>query len=338
MSTLMITDYNGRLSLENDEIVMLSEVPNTKISLGTIDSIFLFSNAQMTTQLVKKLMRLKISVHLFSHHGRYIGQIQSGFENQYDKQLKQILAITNDNYSLKLAKIITSAKIQNQISLLKNWDEQAILTEKDYQIMQEALSNLNHASNIIEVMGYEGAAASIYFTNLSYLVPNEFRFQKRTKNPPRDPVNALISFGYSIIYAHMIGQLNAAGLNPGVAVMHRNKRRHATLASDLMEEWRAIIVDDLVMELLDHNKITIDMFETDFDDENQTTIQLTKEGKQIFFEELDARMNMSNQYLPNDNHRYGFLYAVQKQIEKLIKSFYEVDPEIYTPVSEWEDE
>ena len=99
-------------------------------------------------------------------------------------------------------------------------------------------------------MGYEGAAARIYFSTLGKLIDSEFIFSGRNKRPPLDPFNSMISLGYSIILNEIYGKLEGKGLNPYFGILHKDREKHPTLASDMMEEWRAVLIDTLVMGML----------------------------------------------------------------------------------------
>ena len=99
-------------------------------------------------------------------------------------------------------------------------------------------------------MGYEGRIAKSYFYYLGLLVPDEFRFYGRSRRPAEDCFNSLLNFGYSLLYSCFLGLIRKNGLSYGFGVMHQSNQHHASLASDLMEEWRPIIVDNTILDLI----------------------------------------------------------------------------------------
>ena len=109
---------------------------------------------------------------------------------------------------------------------------------------------LHHATTVAAVNGYEGTGAAQYFAALGQLVDPAFRFTHRTRQPPTDPVNSLLSFGYTLLFYNLYGLIVARGLPPYVGHLHLMRDRHPALASDLIEEFRAPIVDSLVLYLV----------------------------------------------------------------------------------------
>lgn len=112
-------------------------------------------------------------------------------------------------------------------------------------------------------MGYEGLAARVYFSALDMLIDKDFHFTGRSKRPPKDPFNSMISLGYSILLNEIYGKLQAKGLNPYFGFIHSDREKHPTLASDMMEEWRAVIVDTTVMSMINGHEIHQNQFTKD---------------------------------------------------------------------------
>ncbi len=101
----------------------------------------------------------------------------------------------------------------------------------------------------------------IYFSALGNIVNEPFKFTKRTKQPPRDPINSMLSLGYSMLFNEVLSNVISTGLHPYVGFLHRIAKGHPALVSDLMEEWRAVIVDSMVLAIIKRNMISYDMFE-----------------------------------------------------------------------------
>lgn len=104
-----------------------------------------------------------------------------------------------------------------------------------------------NSKGIEQLMGYEGTAARLYFGQLGELINPVFFFTGRTRRPPTDPFNSMISLGYSIILNELYGKIEGKGLNPYFGIMHKDREKHPTLASDLMEEWRAVLIDSTAL-------------------------------------------------------------------------------------------
>jgi CRISPR-associated protein Cas1 len=337
MKTIVISKYNGKIGLQENQLEFFLD--NTKITLGGVDTICIYSNPTLTSQLIKFLMKREINVYYFTSHGSYLGCLQSNDVNNYERQLLQYKFSDNDESSLRLGKKTITAKIKNQKSLLDSYNKLGLISKNELYFFDNACEDIKSAKDVQQLMGYEGSAARQYFYLLGFLVPQDFKFNKRSKNPPEDAFNAMLSFGYSLLYKQIIGHLFKYGLNPGIGIIHSNRRKHATLASDLMEEWRAILIDDLVLEIVLNNEIDIDQFEEEVDDYNlieipKNEIYMNNEAKRKFFEFFDNRLNSKNEYIYTIPQKFSFHYALDKQIESFIKVIETGDENFYIPVCE----
>lgn len=110
-------------------------------------------------------------------------------------------------------------------------------------------------NRIEEMIGFEGQAAKYYFRGLAACIDKEFSFQGRSRRPPRDEFNSMISLGYSILMNEVYCKIEMKGLNPYFGFIHRDAEKHPTLASDMMEEWRAVIVDATAMSMINGHEI-----------------------------------------------------------------------------------
>ncbi len=318
-SALKLSLCEGRMIVRNDSREIVEE-----IGLDEIENVLIFGQSQLTTQLLKKLSLKKINTHFFTDNGRYIATVDSGREENFTKQEQQAKAHFNIPFRTNMARRMLSSKVQNQMNLLKAFDQENLLDEEDYQRFSRALKQISLAESIHEMMGYEGKCAKSYFYFLGLLVPEPFAFSGRTRRPAMDCFNSLLNFGYSILYSFMIGMVRKAGLSQGFAMIHENYGHHASLASDLMEEWRPVIVDDLVMTMLGNGSIGQDSFA-----KTEEGLFLTREAQRLFLTALSSRMLEIHSYIEGDKKRYSFIYMVEMQIDSLIRAFAEEDPSVY---------
>ncbi len=178
-------------------------------------------------------------------------------------------------------------------------------------------------------MGYEGTAAKYYFSGLAREVDQDFSFHGRNRRPPKDPFNSMISLGYSIIMNELCSVIQRRGLNPYFGFMHQDRENHPTLASDLMEEWRAVIVDATVMSLINGHEISLDHFQNNVD---MPGCYLTKEGMRIFLNKLEKKLRTKVNYLTYIDYAVSFRSAIDLQVRQLVKAIEENDCELYKEV------
>jgi CRISPR-associated protein Cas1 len=204
-----------------------------------------------------------------------------------------------------------------------------IEAKEDLAILYAAEKKSDAAMTIEELMGYEGIAAKSYFRVLSQLVVPTFRFNGRNRRPPKDPFNAMLSLGYSILLNNVYGAIETRGLNPYFGFFHRDREKHPTLASDLMEEWRAIIVDSTVMSLVNGYEIARTNFNKAKDGPG---IFIDKPGMKIFLNKLERKFMADNKYLPYIDYAVSFRRAIDMQVVELSKAIDETDPTLYSPI------
>lgn len=327
MSDLYIQKSDLKLSLFEEKIIIRTVEREIikEISIKKIDNILVFGHAQLTTQLVKKLAREKINIYYFSAQGQFLSHLESFRSSDFEKQHQQAKMTMTETFSLEIARKIAESKVQNQINLLKAYDKDSLLDKADYERFDKNITGIRKAASVSEIMGFEGRQAKSYFYYLNLLVPDSFHFYGRSRRPANDMFNTMLNFGYGILYSFFIGMIRKHGLSPGFAMIHLPHAYHATLASDLMEEWRPVIVDDTVMKLIRHQLITAEMFE----EKEEGRILLTTEGRKVFSQEMQARLLEIHNYVETDKKRYTFPYMVNMQLLSLIRAFREENPDLY---------
>lgn len=317
MRELVVLGSDKRLaSRENNLLVKnMNGTIEQILTLDRIESISIYGNSQVSTQLIKAIGKRQIHLHYFSKMGTYLSSLMSAKQFNYEDQIDQFLASGRGDFSLNLAKRIVRSKVVNQQLLLKSYDEDGLFLDEDLVKFEKYIQSIQQAESIDSLRGYEGKAATLYFFYLKWILPVEWGFKKRTKHPPKDPFSSLISLGYSLLYSYMVGQIYKYGLNPGIGIMHQNKRKHATLSSDLMEEWRAVIVDDTAVKLVTTNKIK----PTDFFEQNGK-ICLNNDKIQMYLNQLNDRLYEGHDYF-SVGKQYSARYAINLQLESLKRAF-----------------
>lgn len=182
-----------------------------------------------------------------------------------------------------------------------------LVTELNQKIKYLA-SKISSAETIEVLMGYEGSIARYYFQALGQLVPEEFRFSSRSRRPPKDRFNSMLSFGYTLLMNEFYTAIQNTGLHPYIGFLHTLKNDHPALASDLMEPWRPAIVDTLCLSLISHKIIQQELF-----DENEDgSVYLNRIGRKIFIREYERKMKTVNQYFGG---QYSWRHTIQMECD-----------------------
>lgn len=256
MSLLFINENKAIIGIESNRCtVKYADGMIKMVPIEMLESITIMGHAQMTTQCVQECLKRGISVAYYSKGGTYFGRLQSTGHIHAERQRKQC-SLYETQFSLELARSIIRAKLKNQQVVLRRYEKsKGLAVSESIKMLHICREKLAKCQTIQELMGYEGQGAKAYFDGLSVLIDPEFIFHGRNRRPPKDEFNSMISLGYSVLMNEIYGKIEAKGLNPYFGFMHRDKERHPTLASDLMEEWRAVIVDSTVMSMVNGHEI-----------------------------------------------------------------------------------
>lgn len=201
--------------------------------------------------------------------------------------------------------------------------------KEEQKMLSICRGKMNNCGTMAELIGFEGQAAKYYFQGLSKCINPEFRFEGRSKRPPKDEFNSLISLGYSVLMNEVYCKIELKGLNPYFGFIHRDAEKHPTLASDLMEEWRAVIVDATAMSLINGHEIQKSDFQHDMDEPGY---YLTKNGLKIFLNKLERKLQTDVRYLSYVDYSVSFRRAILLQMGQLVKAIEKGDAMLYEPV------
>ncbi len=273
------------------EVLQFKEKDKTiqEARIGELCQVNLFGNVQLTTQAIHALCDAGVPICYFSQGGWFYG-ITNGL-NQKNVFLRrsQFALAGSDWFTVKLARRLVAGKARNQRTmLLRNHEEPPPDT---LRAMKSMIERAEQATSLEELLGLEGNAARLYFGALSGMIkanrdPFPFDFDGRNRRPPRDPVNALLSLGYSVLAKDLTIAAYAVGFDPFVGFYHQPRFGRPALALDLMEPFRPLIVDSAVLSAINTGMITAN----DFVRAGQS-VALTPEGRKAFFRAYEARMD-----------------------------------------------
>ena len=260
-----------------------------RVRLRDVSQLVLCGRVGITAAAIHLLCEAAVPiVHLSAGHWFYGITHGITLRNAFDRAA-QFRAAADPGRVLEFARAIIAAKGANQRTLLNRnaQPKPAGAIER----MATFLRKLEHASSVDEILGLEGNLASLYFQNFSAMLrPRDFdaewAFQERNRRPPRDPVNALLSFGYALLTKECTVALLAEGLDPWWGLFHQPRHGRPALALDLMEEFRPLIVDSAVITAVNTGMVTAGDFLR-----SGAACVLTASGRKAFLKAYEARLN-----------------------------------------------
>lgn len=254
---VIVQNAKAYLGLRSGEIqVRLDGETVSKHPIEQIQAVYLYGGVQTSTQALHSLIGKNIPVAYFSPAGRFIGMTSGLPQSGVDARLGQARLFHDPALRLHIAKEMIRAKIHNQRVLLMRNGSPA---DRILKQLADLRDRSHDRSSLDTLRGIEGLAAALYFENFGSMLKGtafeKFDFNGRNRRPPRDPVNALLSQGYSILAKEIAGMCHACGLDPFIGVLHQPRYGRPALALDLMEEFRPLIADSVAISLLNRQEL-----------------------------------------------------------------------------------
>ena len=323
MSTLYLIQQGTYLRREQERfIVEPPKEPATEVPIREVERILVFGNIQLTTAVISTCLDLKIPVIFLTQLGDYKGHLWSAESDDLILETAQFERQKDQAFQLAIARSVVQGKLWNSKQLLLRLNRKRQLPTVTAAILKldefrEAVGNPTNTATLDQIRGYEGAAAAQYFTALNLLITHaDFSLPGRNFHPPTDPVNSLLSFGYTLLYNNVFSLLLAEGLNPYLGNLHGAERAKNYLAFDLMEEFRSPVVDTLVIKSINQK-----IFKpTDFTYPNEVGgIYLEKAARRVFLKQFEARICEKVSH-PDVKEPVSYRRIIQLQIQRYIKA------------------
>lgn len=281
---LHIQAQGARVGLSDDRIVVRDkkgEIASARIVHTS--GVSIYGNAQISTQALRALMSEGIPVSFFTTGGWFCGRAAGHDSKNVDVRIAQFKTFADEGAALALARTVVATKIKNSRTMLRRNGE------GDLDLMARLAADALGALSVESLLGIEGAAARAYFAGFSSMLKTELGFviDGRSRRPPTDPVNALLSFGYALLVKDVTAACAQVGLDPMLGFYHRPRFGRPALALDLMEEWRSIVVDSAVISAVNGGEIEKSGFVI-----SAGAVQMSPEVKKAFTHAYERRLDL----------------------------------------------
>ena len=263
LNTLYVTTPEAYLAKDGlNVVVSVNKEELFRIPIMNVEGIVTFGYMGASPGLMKLCMDNNVSLVFMSPQGRFIGRIQGATHGNVLLRKKQYSLSEDDNVALHLAKLFITGKVFNTRSILQRFirdngaDEEVEYVIKQLEWRKKCVMQ---AETMDFLRGEEGRAANSYFDVFDHLILNQkadFPFNGRSRRPPKDEVNAMLSFVYTLIANDVAAALESVGLDPYVGFMHTLRPGRTSLALDMMEELRAYLGDRLVLSMINRKQVT----------------------------------------------------------------------------------
>lgn len=251
------------------------------VPLLKVDGVVILGRATVSPAALIELLERKIPLSFMTGTGRFLGRLEPELNKNIFVRSAQWRAAGETDHSIHAVRGFIRGKLKNYRTLLLRAQREGIDgIQAGIARLEQAIEPIDRTTVIDVLRGLEGAGSAAYFGHFDALIRNrDFTFKTRNRRPPTDPVNALLSFGYALLLHDIQGAINIVGFDPYLGYLHTQRYGRPSLALDLMEEFRPLVVDAMVLSAINRKALTPE----DFSDEPVShAVSLTDDGRRKF--------------------------------------------------------
>jgi CRISPR-associated protein Cas1 len=316
MATMYVTEQGARIEKEYRRILVTKDdVVLMRVPLVRVSHIVLVGRVGTTTPALLALLRADVGLSLIGQTGRLRGRLMPPTGKNIPRRHAQYAQAQDPVFCLEIARAIVGGKLCNQRTMARricrNHPE---IDEASVKALDEAEESVEDATSLAELRGLEGLGARAYFQILRQAIPAGWGLERRARRPPPDPANALLSLGYTLLGQNMITAAEIVGLDPYDGFFHADKHGRPALALDLVEEFRSIIADSVMLTLINKEMLTLD----DFRPGPKGGVYLKPKALKTFFRQYGTRIHTRVTH-PTVKHRLTYQQCFEVQARLLTK-------------------
>ncbi|NWF53094.1 MAG: CRISPR-associated endonuclease Cas1 [Nitrospirae bacterium] len=320
---LVINTYGSYLRKNGDCFLVKNEDKVFEVSAKKVDSITITTSAYLSTDALKMAIDNNIDVIFLDEFGDPYGRVWHSKLGSTVLIRRKQLEVSATEEGLEFAKEWVLRKVENQIDFLKRLkrprEDKAEKLEDSIKGLSDIKQKISSLKGTIDerrgnIMAIEGAAGKIYFDSLNYIMPERFKFDGRSRNPAKDEFNALLNYGYGVLYSLVEKACIIAGLDPYIGFLHTDNYNKKSLVFDLIEMFR-ILAEETVVYLFSGRKVKVEFF-----DKVKGGFTLNKEGRAVLIEALNRNLDETVRYRGRNIQKRNIIqFECHSIANKLIK-------------------
>lgn len=307
---------HGSLERKDNTISFIpNEGDRTYIPVNDVEAIYAHGQVDVNTRFLSLLNDENVCLHTFGWNGQYTGSYMPSKEHKSGSTVvAQVQSYTDSARRCEIAREFVSASIHNMLRNIQYYqNKQSLGYEDEVERLEHIESKLSNLEDVSEILGSEAESRKLYYRLFNDATPEEFRFTNREYNPPVDEMNALISFGNSLLYSAVLSAIRATALEPTISYLHEPGDRRHSLALDIADVFKPVIVDRMLFRLLNRQQVT----HSDFEDELEGTY-LTDSGRKTVVSEFEELMEETIEH-PRLNRHVSYQHLLRLEAYKLKK-------------------
>jgi len=309
----------GRMSRKDNTLKFVAvdelgkQAPPKYLPVEGIESLFIFGSVDANSATYNFLGKQRIPVHFFDYYEHYTGSFQPKEYLLAGKmQVEQTRTYLRNKRRMYLAQQFVHGGSDNMLKILKYYNKRKVSLEPIIESIQTHKANISNAADVPELMGIEGNCRQNYYRAFEHII-TDFPMNGRHKQPPSNEVNALISFGNMMCYTLALDMIYHTQLNPTISFLHEPGTRRYSLALDLAEIFKPILIDRSIFRVLNKREIRAEHFE-----KKLNGCFLKDTGRKIFIKVFEDRLKETIQH-PSLKRKVSYKHLVKLECYKLAK-------------------
>lgn len=320
----------GRLARKDNTLCFETREGKKHLPVEDTSDILIFGEVDINKRLLEFLTQKEITMHYFNYYGYYMGTFYPREHlNSGHVLLSQAKYYLGHNKRIVLARKFVQGALQNILQVLNYYGNRGKKVRERQEIIKKLLDNTDNYQKVSQLMALEGNAREQYYRCFDSIIEDShFTFGSRTKRPPRNELNSLISFGNSMFYTVVLSEIYKTHLDPRIGFLHATNFRRFSLNLDIAEIFKPIIIDRIIFKILAKRMIT----KKDFDKKLEAIV-IKDRGKKTFVEEFDKRLETTIK-VRELNKKVSYRYLIRLELYKLEKHLLG-EKEYHPYVSRW---
>jgi CRISPR-associated protein Cas1 len=316
MTTLYLNEQQS-LVKKRDEylIVTYPDKRKTEIPLIHVSQVVVSGDITLTTPALHALLERGIDISFLSFYGQFRGKLLPPVSKNAAIRNAQFRVHTQQEQALRVAQACVRGKLANMRTMLLRANRQIQSDEIAIaaQDIHKMIALVEQTTTVGALLGVEGNGSAAYFRVFGKMLRGTFQFTHRRRRPPTDPVNAMLSLGYTLLGHQIASAIQVVGLDPYTGFLHQFRHGRPSLAMDMMEEFRPLIVDSIVLNMCNHRLLSANDFR-----EELGVVYLKPEARKKFYSKFEERLQEEIQH-PCFEYRTSYQRCLELQVRLLAK-------------------
>lgn len=315
------------IEVKTEDVSDKPEYEKRVLPVEQIDVLLVYGRVSLTSGVISFLSKNNIPVHFFGYYGNYESTLMpkekllSG-----EMHIRQAIHYISKDKRLFIAKRFVEGSAQNILKNLEYYQREGRELKEEISFINSAYKSIENCKNISQLLALEGAIRSKYYSSFNKILKS-FEFNERSRQPPENPINAMISFGNSLLYATIIKQIYHTQLDQTISFLHEPSERRFSLALDISEIFKPLLVDRIIFKLVNKDIISENHFVKELN-----SCLLNNKGKEIFLREYEGKLNTTIKHR-DLGRNVSYERLIYLECLKLCKHFLEIKD--YKPFVIW---